>query len=111
MPTGSDYRRAATRFDDLAVAVLNDARRWGSTTPVELGGHAPELARATALINSISPALVLSSGALRELASICRRRAAICDDYERRLTRWHRTVAAGGIAAIYPIPPAPWVTV
>lgn len=111
MPTAADYRRAADVFRRSGAELADQAgnRRRAHHGSVFVG---PVAEAHTGALAAIAADRVRAADALRLLATVCERRAEVCEQYADDLARWRGQVGDHRARAERrPDPPEPWVDV
>lgn len=110
MPNAAQYRDAAHRYRLLGENSLRQAALIsGWRLESHLAGPVADAARGG--LRSSAAHLIAASGELARLARVCDTRAAICDEFARRVREWLALDPVLRQAVPVPVPPHRWVSV
>ena len=98
----TDLRRASVHFSEVAAA----HRRTEATVIGAVGGFAAIHDRS---IDVVGRHLAVAADGAAQLAAVCDRRAAVCEEYERRVASWRALPWLERGTVPCPLPSAHWV--
>jgi hypothetical protein len=109
MPNAAQYRDAAHRYRMLGEHYLRQAAlASGWRVDTHLAGPVAEAVGGA--LRSASAHLTTASGEMARLARVCDGRAAVCDEYARRVSEYFALEPIMRWSVPIPSPPYPWAS-
>jgi hypothetical protein len=107
MPRAADYRHAAQVLRGRSAALTEAATSYRRHRVGEFG-DGPVAEAHDSAVGSIASRFEGAGGELHTLAEMCERRADVCEEYARAVTRWFSLDAHERLANEFPGRPASW---